>query len=266
MSDELQLDAGRFQVRLARDAADVEAAQRLRYQVFVEELGASASPDAGGREQDEFDPHCEHLLLVDKTASADANIVGAYRMMAGPAAASGIGFYSATEFDLAPLLARRDECLEVGRTCVAKAYRNGPATQLLWAGLAAYVFQRGVGVLFGCASFHGTDPVPLAQPLSLLHHFHLAPPELRAQANSEYRLDMELMRKEQVDRAEAMRLMPSLIKGYLRLGGFTGEGAYRDDNFGVIDVLLVVDVTRVDEQQRKFYRDRIATALTRMAA
>ena len=204
--------------------------------------------------------------MLDRSANAGAGeVVGAYRMLPGSAAVAGPGFYSAHEFDVTPFLERASSCLEVGRTCVAKDYRGGAAAQLLWAGIAAYVFEHDVGYLFGCASFPGTDARAVAQPLALLHHEHLAPPGIRARAFGPNRLEMDIMPADQLDRSEGMRRMPSLIKGYLRLGGFAGDGAWIDRDFGVIDVFLVVDVSRVDERRRAFYRDRIAGSLARVA-
>ncbi len=260
----MRIEAGRFLVRLAESGRDVDAALRLRHRVFVEELGARSKNTTDGLEHDGFDEYCEHLLLIDRSAETDLEVVGAYRMLPGTVARSGPGFYSSSEFDLGPLEERAAECLEVGRTCVARQYRGGPATQLLWAGLAAYVFNHDVGVLFGCASYPGTDIGLLAQPLSYLHHFHLAPADLRARARPENRAEMNLLAKDELNRSKSLQKTPSLIKGYLRLGGFVGDGASIDTDFGVTDVLLVVDAARISEKKKRFYRDQLTESLARL--
>lgn len=260
----MKIEVGRFEARLADQAAEVEAALRLRHRVFVEEMGAHSDSAAAGIEQDRFDAHCQHLILLDRDREPAEAVVGAYRLLAGEAALAGPGFYSAGEFDLGPLEARAGTCLEVGRTCVEKSYRGGPAGQILWAGLAQYVFANQVELLFGCASYPGTDADALAQPLALLHHFHLAPAEIRARARSGCRVEMNRLPKDRVDKTVALQATPSLIRGYLRLGGFAGDGAWADHAFGVIDVLLVVDVLRASEETRSFYRDRLVSSLARV--
>ena len=260
------IEAGRYVVRLARSTDDVAGALRLRHRVFRAELGVRSGGGDAGVETDRFDDHCEHLILEDRQAPHGPEVVGTYRLLAGADALAGPGFYSAGEFDLAPFDAFADCCLEVGRTCVDRAHRGGPATNLLWAGLAAIVFDRGIRFLFGCASFPGTDPANIAHALSYLHCRHLAPPEFRAQAIGENAIPTNVLPCDEVDRGEAVRIMPSLIKGYLRLGGFAGQGAYIDHAFGVIDVFLVVDVDRVSESLRSFYRNRIDEALARVSS
>src|SRR5690606_26752811 len=132
------------------------------------------------------------------------------------------------EYDLAPLRASGRRLLELGRSCVHRDYRGGSGMFLLWNGLADYVLERGIDVMFGVASFHGTDVGPLALPLSWLHHHHLAPPDLRVSARADSYQRMDLLPVSELDRRAAMVAMPALIKAYLRLGGFVGEGAYVD--------------------------------------
>ena len=173
--------AADFQVRLAQTEADVQAAQRLRYDVFVRELGGGGPmvDHAAGLERDRFDPYFDHLLLTDRRCG---KLAGVYRVMRGDMAARAGGFYSAAEYDLAPLVQSGRKLLELGRSCLDPAYRGGTAMHHLWAALAGYVAEYEIEVLFGVASFHGTDTAALAEPLSLLHHRHLAPPELRVRA------------------------------------------------------------------------------------
>lgn len=241
-----------FRVRLARTPEDVRAAQRLRYEVFVEELGADGPlvNHAERLECDRFDPICDHLLLID--AGID-RVVAVYRLLPGERAEIAGGFYSAGEYDLAPLLASGRRLLELGRSCVHADYRGSAAMFLLWGGLADYVLDRGIEVLFGTASFHGTDVDRLALPLSWLHANHLAPEQLRARVLPEHGQRMDLMPVSASDRAAAVAAMPPLIRAYLRLGGVVGEGAFLDTGFNTTDVLLIVDTENMSRQHRGYY-------------
>ncbi|MEL6599237.1 MAG: GNAT family N-acyltransferase [Pseudomonadota bacterium] len=247
-----------FEVRLADSDADIRAAQRLRYRVFVEEMGASVSPaDAALElERDRFDPHFDHLLLIDRDRAAQDpmnGVVGVYRLMRGSTAKTGIGFYGANEYDLSHLMELERETVELGRSCVHPDYRGGLAMHLLWSGLGNYVTRNNVEVMFGTASFPGTDPEGIAEPLSYLHHNHLAPADLRVSAWPEHRAEMDRMAPDRIDRREAMKRMPPLIKGYLRLGGFVGEGAFIDHEFNTIDVCLLMDTARMAAKYRDMY-------------
>jgi L-ornithine Nalpha-acyltransferase len=252
-----------FTLRLARDARDLMAAKRLRYKVFVEELGGDgALTDHAARlEQDEFDPHFDHLLLIDETRDAKAldDVIGVYRLFPGERAQALGRFYSEAEYDLSALRQSGRKLLELGRSCVHPDYRGGSAMFLLWNGLADYVIERGIEVLFGVASFHGTDAKALAQPLSYLHHHHLAPASLRPVARAAHRQEMNLLPPEAIDRRCAMKATPALIKGYLRLGGMVGDGAWIDHAFNTTDVCLVVDTTRMSERHRDFYTRKAET-------
>ncbi|MWD29714.1 GNAT family N-acetyltransferase [Aquicoccus sp. SCR17] len=246
-----------FSVRLAADTAELEAAQRLRYRVFVEELGGDGAmvDHAGGLERDRFDPYFDHLILVDEAAQ-DA-VVGVYRLLRGDRAREAGQFYSEDEYDLGPLRRGGRRLLELGRSCVHPDYRGGAAMFHLWQGLADYVETHGIEVLFGVASFHGTDIERLAAPLSLLHHRHLAPDDLRVRARDYQRMD--LLPESAIDRRAAMLQVPALIKAYLRLGGHVGEGAFIDRAFNTVDVCLVMDTERLSPRQRAVYqRERVS--------
>jgi len=244
-------------LRLAQSERDLRAAQRLRYAVFVEELGAAGpTVDHAARlERDRFDPYFDHLLLIDTRRDPDLleDVVGAYRLMPpGNVAAAG-GYYSESEFDLTELKASGRRLLELGRSCVHRDVRGGAAMFLLWNGLAAYVLERGIEVMFGAASFHGVDAVALAKPLSLLHHFHRAPMGLRVLARAGHRQEMNLLPIEGFDRVAAMAGVPALIKAYLRLGGHVSDGAWIDREFNTTDVCLVMDTARMSAKHRDFY-------------
>lgn len=244
-------------LRLARDDRDIAAAQRLRYAVFIEELGGSgALVDHQNRlEKDEFDPWFDHLILVDgrRDAAALDDVVGVYRLLPGDRAREFGRFYSEGEFDLTALKTSGRRLLELGRSCVHPDYRGGAAMFLLWNALADYVLDRDIEVMFGAASFHGTDVQALAQPLSYLHHNHLAPPALRVTARPPHAARMDLIPPEGLDRKAAMAGTPALIKAYLRLGGFVGDGAWIDRAFNTVDVCLVMDTAAMSERHRAFY-------------
>ncbi|EIE52026.1 ornithine-acyl[acyl carrier protein] N-acyltransferase [Citreicella sp. 357] len=247
----MALDETEFTVRLARGDSDIRAAQRLRYDVFVKELGGSgALVDHDARlECDRFDPYFDHLILRDQSRGGD--VVGVYRLLRGDQAQAAGQFYSEDEYDLEPLRASGRRLLELGRSCLHPDYRGGTAIMHLWQALAAYVAEHRIEVLFGTASFHGTDVARLAEPLSLLHHRHLAPDDLRVRARVFQ--SMDLVPEERIDRRRAMREVPALIKGYLRLGGVVGEGAFVDRAFNTTDVCLVMDTQRLNAKAAGLY-------------
>ncbi|MGB8813675.1 MAG: GNAT family N-acyltransferase [Paracoccaceae bacterium] len=246
-----------FVLRLARDERDLRAAQRLRYKVFIEELGGNGVlvDHAARLERDAFDPVFEHLLLIDtrRDAAALDDVVGVYRLLTSERAVLSGRFYSEDEFDLSALKSCGRRLVELGRSCVHRDYRGGTAMLQLWNGLSDFVLDRGIEVLFGAASFHGTDAIALAQPLSWLHHHHLAPVGLRVRARDAHRQEMALIAPEQLDRRVAMLATPALIKAYLRLGGYVGDGAWIDHDFNTIDVCLVMDTARMSAKHRAFY-------------
>jgi len=252
----VDIRSGPLQVRLAETAADIDAAQALRYRIFYERLGARPMPEMARRRRDfdRFDGDCDHLLVLDHTRGIGAEaIVGTYRLIRRETAARLGGFYSADEYDIAPLLRIPGEILELGRSCVDTAYRQRPAMQLLWSGIAAYVFHYAIVLMFGCASLPGTDPDAVAVPLSYLHHRHLAPPALRPRALVERYVDMCRLDGGQVDSARALAALPPLIKGYLRLGGFVGDGAVIDEQFNTTDVCILVKTDLVTERYSRHY-------------
>ncbi|WP_171129467.1 MULTISPECIES: GNAT family N-acetyltransferase [unclassified Ruegeria] len=241
-----------FTVKLAETTEELRAAQRLRYEVFVRELGGGGDmvDHEKGLEQDRFDPFFDHMLAVD---NATQQVIGVYRLLPGDKAAEIGQFYSEDEYDLSILKHSGRKLLELGRSCIHRDYRGGMALYHLWNGLATYVNDHDIEVLFGVASFHGTDIAALAQPLSMLHHNHLAPEDLRVRAQPDVFQSMDLVAPDALDRRTAMVQVPALIKAYLRLGGFVGEGAYIDHAFNTTDVCLILDTSRMNERQRRMY-------------
>ncbi|SHK40539.1 ornithine-acyl[acyl carrier protein] N-acyltransferase [Shimia gijangensis] len=246
-----------FTLKLAETPQELMAAQRLRYKVFVEELGGHGSlvDDVNRLEKDRFDPHFDHLILIDHAIKADPmdQVVSVYRLLQSSKAAEIGQFYSEDEYNLSVLKASGRKLLELGRSCLHADYRGGAAMFHMWNGLAAYVLEHEIEVLFGVASFHGTNTDDLAAPLSLLHHRHLAPIDLRVRAQPEHFQSMDLIPEADIDRRKAMLEVPALIKAYLRLGGFVGEGAYVDHAFNTTDVCLVLDTQRMNKKQKSLY-------------
>lgn len=255
-----ELRAGRLGVRIAENAAEVEAAQALRWRVFYEEMGAhpDASTAASRLDVDAYDPVADHLLVLDHERGEGARaVVGTYRLITRAAAARVGGFYSASEYDLSPILAQEGGLLELGRSCVDARYRTRGTLQLLWQGIAAYVFQRRIALMFGCASLPGTDPDALAEPLTYLHAHHLAPPALRPRALPGRRVPMDRLDPATIDARHVLANLPPLVKGYLRLGGYVGDGAVVDPQFNTTDVCVVVKTDQVTAKYFRHYERRV---------
>ena len=250
------LTMGDLAVRLASSPEDIEAAQALRWQIFYQEGDATPSEEMSrlGRDFDAFDDVCDHLLVVDRSLGAGPkSVVGTYRLIRRPAAAKRGGFYSRAEYDIDRVVAWPGKVLELGRSCVSAPYRGRPLMQLLWRGIAAYVFKHDIELMFGCASMPGVNPDALALPLSYLHHNHLAPEALRVRALPELYVEMNRLPADQIDLREALAVLPPLIKGYMRLGGWVGEGAVIDHQFGTTDVFVIVKTDQVTEKYSKNY-------------
>jgi putative hemolysin len=256
-------------VRLAEGATDIDAVQALRYRVFYDEMGAQPTPEMAARRRDfdRFDDFCEHLLIEDVEATGGPRVVGTYRLNRRSVAERNGGFYSEDEYDLTPLKDYPGEIVEVGRSCVAPETRTGVVMQLLWRGIAHYVFAHDVKLLFGCASLPGSDPGALAPALGYLYRNHLAPPELRARALDRQYVDMRFPDDDgAADEATTAKALPPLIKGYLRLGGYVGDGAVVDYQFNTTDVFVVVETDRVTEKYYRHYERGAKPASARREA
>jgi L-ornithine Nalpha-acyltransferase len=244
---------GQLEVSLTRNKRDIKRLQELRYRVFYEHGGAVADPTAQmlRRDKDDFDRICDHLMVVDRSCSnaipGEPPVVGTYRLLRQDVADKQRGFYSADEFDITHLLARHAglRFLELGRSCVLPAYRSRRTIELLWHGVWSYVREYRVNVMIGCASFEGVDAQRLARPLSFLHHFARAPKAWRAAAHPSRQVEMNRMAKSDIDTRTAWRELPPLIKGYLRVGAYVGDGAVIDPRFGTTDVLIVLPVKAI---------------------
>lgn len=258
-----ELRSGNLGVRLARDADEIDAVQALRYRVFYEEMGAhaDAATAASRRDRDEFDAVADHLLVLDHDKGEGAkSVVGTYRLIRRGAAARLGRWYSAAEYDISRILAVEGELVECGRSCVDAAYRTRGTLQLLWSGIAAYVARHRIAILFGCASLPGTNLDALADELTYLASHHMAPEAIRPRALPDRYVEM--MRKDPatIDTKRTLVGLPPLIKGYLRLGGFVGEGAVIDPQFNTTDVAVMVKTDLITEKYSKHYQRKIREA------
>ncbi len=247
---------GELEARFAACEADIAAAQALRYRVFYEEMRAKPSPETAEleRDMDRFDEICDHILVTDRSGGGRADgVVGTYRLLRRSIAERSHGFYTSGEYDISCLERYEGELLELGRSCVAASYRTLPTMKLLWRAIAAYVFRYDIALMFGCASLPGTDPAVLGLPLSYLHYHHLAPPALRPRALEALRTDMRILPRAAIDQRAALAATPPLIKGYLRLGGFVGDGAVVDPQFNTTDVSIIVKTDLVTERYLRHY-------------
>jgi putative hemolysin len=248
--------SGWLEARLASTPAEIEAAQRLRYDVFYREMQAEPTPEmaATGRDFDRYDAFCDHLLVFDMEEGE--KVVGCYRLLRHAVARENGGFYSAAEYDLGALLAAagpNDKLLELGRSCVAKDYRSSAVMQFMWRGLVAYLDRHEITLMFGCASLEGIRPDTLKLELAYLHHFHAVPPELPpVRALPERYVDMNVMAKDEIDAAEAQRELPPLVKGYIRFGSYIGDGAVIDHQFNTTDVFIYFPTARLDKRLRAY--------------
>ncbi|MEM7620088.1 MAG: GNAT family N-acyltransferase [Pseudomonadota bacterium] len=249
---------GDLEVRLAKTRSDIRRAQRLRYEVFYNEM--SAIPDAittmTRRDEDSYDPICDHLLVVDKSADGfkkrpwpvKPRVVGTYRVLRQDVSELYDGFYTQSEYDISKLIEKKPthKFIELGRSCVLKPYRNRRTVELLWQGIWTYVREHSGNVMIGCASFPGTDPKQHEMALSYLHHYASPPKEWYVRAHNHLHIDMNMVPQADINTKVAMRSLPPLIKGYLRLGAYIGDGAVIDHQFGTTDVLIIIPIEVLD--------------------
>ena len=259
-----ELRAGQLGVRIAANGADLDAAQALRYRVFYEEMGAvpDAATRASRRDIDVYDPTADHLLVIDHAIGpGPEGVVGTYRLVQREAAERIGRFYTASEYDIGPLMSFPGRVLELGRSCVDRHYRGRAAMQLLWRGIAAYVFHHRIDLMFGCASLPGTEPDRIGPELTYLYLNHLAPPALRPRALAHRHIEMRRIDPETLDQRRVMSSLPPLVKGYLRLGGFIGDGAVIDEQFNTTDVVVVVKTDLVTDKYYRHYERALRDAL-----
>jgi putative hemolysin len=259
---------GSLEVRIARDPAEIVASQEVRFRVFYEELGAKrqVAHALEQRDADRFDEACDHLLVFDTALPGPETnkIVGTYRLLRQERTSITGGFYSNDEFELDSLVARHPglRFLELGRSCVLPAYRSKRTIEVLWQGIWAYINHYEVGVMSGCASFHGTVPAQHAEALSYLAHHCRPDPSWDVRAVEDRYQPMDLMPVEAINARSAFAALPPLIKGYLRAGAKIGDGCVIDHDFGTTDVFIILPVTAIVAR----YVNYLTTEAERFAA
>jgi putative hemolysin len=251
---------GSLELRLATTKKEIRKAQKLRYRVFFEEGGAIADPTARLIRRDicPFDRVCDHLIVLDHAAQGrrgGPRVVGAYRLLRQDVAEANFGFYSAGEFDIAPLIARHGgkRFLELGRSCVAQGYRSKPTLELLWRGIWTYVQHHRIDAMFGCASLEGGEPADHALALTYLRASALASPEWSADAVDCRGVDMALLTEGVVDPRAALRALPPLIKGYWRVGAKFSGHAVVDPKFATTDVFVIMPIADIQERYIRYF-------------
>lgn len=254
--DDFEIRNGNHLVRLARDWREVEAALALRYKIFYEEMQACPTAEMAMRKQDfdRYDEVADHLLVLDeKIGDGPEAVVGTYRLIKRDAVARCGAFYSAAEYDLGILTSIPDEILELGRSCVDFEYRNRRVINLLWQGIAHYCINYDIRLMFGCASLPGKNKDAHTLPLSYLYHNYLAPARIRPKALPERHVDMNLLSPKEIVEKDAVKMVPPLIKGYLRIGGFVGDGAVIDEQFNTTDVCIVVETKLITSKYARHF-------------
>ncbi len=247
-----------METRLARTRAEIRTAQEIRYAIFYEEMGAKATMRTRlrRRDSDGFDRYCDHLLVIDKSDGFD-RIVGTYRLLSDRQARLAGGYYTETEFDVLPLLRAMPQArfLELGRSCILPQYRSKRSMELMWQGLWAYVLENKIDVMFGCASFPGTNPQRWAPSLAWLNeNATISRHDLCSQRSSQsVRLADLTIGDASHDPRRALANLPPLLKGYLRAGAKIGPEAVIDHQFGTIDVLVVLKVADINPRYLAHY-------------
>ena len=247
---------GTLEVRLAKNQAEIEAAQALRFEVFYRDRGMM-SDALQPLEVDAFDSFCAHLLIIDTAVLGTLRdqLVGTARLLLDDKALAAGGFYSESEFTLRSLRTRQSgkKFLEIGRTCIKAEWRSKRTVELMWQGIWAFALENSVDVMVGCASLQGTVPAGHAMALSLMHHHYRAKGAWRAKALPERFSSMDLMPLEAINLKQAMLALPPLLKGYLRVGAMVGEGCVIDADFGTTDVFIVLPVSKIATRYIRHY-------------
>ena len=239
--------AGHLQLRLAATRREVRKIQRLRYRVFTGARASDGVVPSSRRDKCPFDRACDHLLVVDTAARRDTGevrpkVVGTYRLLRGEIAAAQLGFYSATEFVLDPLLARHSDqrFLELGRSCVHPDFRSRRVIDLLWHGVGLYAAHHRMDVLIGCSSLPGTHTHLLAEPLGFALRHAASPPDWQVVAMPGRRVCTDGLQKAALDPRLAFLTLPPLMKAYVRAGASFSSEAVVDHAFGTVDLFTVL--------------------------
>ncbi|HEX9003591.1 MAG TPA: GNAT family N-acyltransferase [Blastocatellia bacterium] len=247
--------AGKLEVRLATTLAELDAAMRLRFEVFNLELQEGLqSSYARGYDTDAYDAYCDHLIVKDLELD---EVVGTYRLLRQAQAERNIGFYSENEFDLSNLKRAAKinggELLELGRSCIAGSHRSFATINLLWGAIASHAVERGIRYLFGCGSLHVSNIEEVRQIYSYLRAHHFAPETYRVYPLEHCRMEVEQEISEPFEPRTLQRKLSPILKGYLRTGALIcGAPAY-DAEFGTADVLVLVEMEKLSQRYKQHY-------------
>jgi len=248
---------GSLETRLADNLSEIEAAQRLRYEVFCEEL--SAEPNAAAKSQrrecDAHDPICDHLLVIESSKGKDSKIVGTQRFYLNTATSQNARFHSQSEFDVAALANSHPEIkfMELGRSCILPKYRTKRTMELMWQGTWAYAVENTVGAMIGCASFHGNNPQEIADELQFLQRHASANESWKIMPSTRNSIDIDALVGSDLHDRAIVKKLPPLIKGYLRLGAMFSSHAVPDPAFNTIDIFVVLPVERINRRYINYY-------------
>ncbi|MBK9082783.1 MAG: GNAT family N-acetyltransferase [Rhizobiales bacterium] len=252
---------GAFEIRIAATRKEIGKARRLRFKTFYEEGGAVATlrERLSRREYCPFDALCDHIVVVDTQAVGASGrrkrkVIATCRLLRGEIARLHGGFCTQNEFDLDGLLALHGDkrIVEIGRACVAQAYRRTKGVELLWRGVWAYIAHHRIDMMIGCASFPGREASAHAGLLSFLHHAAPAPAALCVAPVAGRRADFVLQPMREIEQRRALAALPPLIKAYLRLGATFGDGAVVDHQFATVDVFTLLTVETMRERFQRF--------------
>lgn len=251
------ITAENLTLKIAETQSEIEAAQHLRYLVFYEEMGAHPIKDMAAlrRDYDEYDPFCEHLIVVDENLPVDQQVIGTYRMLLPEPVQQGkTNYYTETEFDLSRLKATGGRIMEISRSCIREDYRSKLAINLLWKGIAACVFKNNIDYLIGMSSFSGVDPMEHQTAISYLNHFHKAEDRLMPISLPEFRRNLERLPADSLNAKRIFADLPPLFKGYLRIGVTVSEDFSVDEQFNMIDMCVILDIANVADRYFSHYK------------
>ncbi|HEY1096781.1 MAG TPA: GNAT family N-acyltransferase [Alphaproteobacteria bacterium] len=249
-------------LRLAADLHEIEAAQHLRYKVFYDEMGASPIHDMAAlqRDYDHYDPFCDHLIVIDENASEGQKIVGTYRIFTDRKAKdANLPLYTETEFDISKMRAagkngKPGNIMEMSRSCILPDYRNKTVINLLWKGIAVYVFKNEIDYLIGVPSFNGLDIRQHEESLAYLNAFHRVDESICPTVLPEHYHALPVRDPESFDQKKAFNDLPPLIKGYLRIGCKIGDGYYIDEQFNMVDICIILEIDKVTDRYFSHYK------------
>ncbi len=251
----------KFEVRLAKTPAEIVAAQKLRYEIFFEEDGATPSEQVlkEKRDFDEFDEYCDHLIAIDRTCGDNPEdyVIGTYRLLRKDGAKKLGKWYSSAEFDVEKFFDYDGEVLELGRACVHKDFRTKIVMQMLWNGLAAYMFDYEIKLMFGCGSFLGTNVDEHKEELSYLYYNHVAEGNLEINAKTKDAVPYPVIPREEIDEKRAFVKLPTMIKGYLRVGCKVSKSIFVDWSFNTFDVCIIFETKNLKQSYFDHYEKQM---------